>query len=245
MSNHPWFYVPPDAWSAGDVTLPSDESHHALRVLRIAVPDVITVFDGSGRVAAAGVTSVAEGTVRAELLDVTEHPFVKPQIVVYQGSAKSGKLDPLVERLAELGVAEMWAFESERSVARWDAQKVEKLGERWAALARSAAKQSRNPFLLRAGAGLSWTELVRRVSKEPLAVTLWEEAALPLRTVLPGAADRIALVIGPEGGFSRDEAEALADAGAPSVSLGPRILRTENAALVAASALGYHFGSIG
>ena len=68
---------------------------------------------------------------------------------------------------------------------------------------------------------------------------------MPLRTSLMGMVDRVALVVGPEGGFAREEAEALADAGAQLVSLGPRILRTENAAVVAASVLLFHYGLIG
>jgi 16S rRNA (uracil1498-N3)-methyltransferase len=68
---------------------------------------------------------------------------------------------------------------------------------------------------------------------------------LPLRTALTGVTDRVALVVGPEGGLAREEAEELADAGAQLVSLGPQILRTENAPVVAVSALMYHYGAIG
>ena len=92
---------------------------------------------------------------------------------------------------------------------------------------------------------MSWSELVRRVTKEPFTIVLWEEASLPLRTSLSGLTDRVALVIGPEGGLSREEAEALADAGAQLTSLGPTILRTENAPVVAVSALLFHYGLIG
>lgn len=245
MSNQPWFFAPRDRWNSNRVVLPSDESHHAVKVLRVSPPDVVTVFDGEGRVGRCAITSADPARLEAEVLEAEEVPPVTPQIVVYQGAAKSGKLDDVVERLAELGVAEMWAFDSERAVARWDPKKAERLSERWAGIARSAAKQSRNAHLMRAGAGLSWTELLRRVSKEPMAITLWEGASLPMRTILHGAAERVALVVGPEGGLTREEAEMLADAGAPLVSLGPRILRTENAALVAASAVLYHFGAIG
>jgi 16S rRNA (uracil1498-N3)-methyltransferase len=182
--------------------------------------------------------------VIAEVLQSEDRPRLRPELVVYQGAAKGTKLDSTIERLAELGVAEVWAFRSRRSVIEWDDKKVEKLDQRWDAIARSAAKQSRNPFFLKAGAGLSWKQLLKKVDEEPFAVTLWEEASLPLRTALEHA-DRVAIVVGPEGGFDREEAEALADAGAPLLSLGPQILRTENAALVATSALMYHYGLIG
>jgi 16S rRNA (uracil1498-N3)-methyltransferase len=83
------------------------------------------------------------------------------------------------------------------------------------------------------------------IHKEPCAVVLWEKASLPLRTALLDATERVALVVGPEGGLAQSEAEALADAGGQLVSLGPQILRTENAATVAAAATMFHYGLIG
>lgn len=245
MSSTPWFIAPPESWGDAEVTLPGDESHHALKVMRVAPPDVITVTDGRGRVARCAAARVDEGRLVAEILDVEERRPLKPRLVVYQGAAKGSKVDGIVERLAELGVAEVWVYESSRSVVKWDAAKVEKLADRWRAIARSAAKQSRSPFVLAAGGGISWTELVRRVAKEDHAVVLWEDASLPLRTALIGGSDRVALIVGPEGGLDRSEAEALADAGAQLVSLGPQILRTENAAVVTAAALQYHYGILG
>ena len=91
---------------------------------------------------------------------------------------------------------------------------------------------------------MSWKGLIAAVASEPYALTLWEEADRALRDRLK-AASRIALVIGPEGGFDAFEVEQLAGVGAIPVSLGPRILRTENAALVAASAILFHVGEIG
>lgn len=241
----PWFFAPPGAWAEGRVVLPRDESHHALKVLRIAPPDVVTVTDGEGTVARCAVTRVEDGVLVAEVLDSSTHRRPPPELVVYQGAAKGHKNDEVVEKLAELGVAEVRVFESRRSVARWDEAKVARLNERWAVVARSAAKQSRNAFLTRAVAGLSWTQVVREIAGEDAAIVLWEQATFPLRTALLEGATRIALVVGPEGGFEPAEAEALADAGAQLVSLGPHILRTENAALVAASAVLYRYGLIG
>lgn len=169
----------------------------------------------------------------------------RPEIVVYQGAAKKGKLDDVVEKLAELGVSEFHAFESERSVARWDDSKAAKLNERWESIARSAGKQSRNPFFITASAGTTWDALVEKIKAEPFALTMWEEAGLPLRSALVTQAARLAIVVGPEGGFTSAEVAALAEAGAPSVSLGPNILRTENAPVVTASALLYHYGLLG
>ena len=225
--------------------LDPDESHHALDVLKVGPPDVITVTDGTGRVARCAVREIARGRVVADVLDVEDCRRLTPEIAVYQGLAKGRKLDAAVEGLAELGASEFWAFSSRRAVAEWDGAKIAKVTARWRAIARSATKVARSPFATRIGGVASWTELVRHVAREEHAVVLWEEASFPLRTALVEGVPRVALVVGPEGGLARDEAEALADVGAQLVSLGPRIFRTENAGVVATAALLYHYGLIG
>lgn len=239
----PWFFGSfEDATER--VVLLAEEAHHARDVLRLSVGDGITVTDGAGKVARCEVLDIAE-EVRGVIREVRVEPRIRPSVIVYQGEAKGGKLDSVVERLAELGVVELWSFSSERSVVRWDDLKKARLERRWKEVARSAAKQSRNPYVLEPHAGLSWEQLRARVKDEPFGLTLWEEATIPLRAALGPATDRVALIVGPEGGLTREEAEDLADAGAPMVSLGPRILRTENAGVVAASALLFHAGLIG
>jgi 16S rRNA (uracil1498-N3)-methyltransferase len=216
-----------------------------VKVLRLAPPDVVTVTDGRGTVARCAVARAQERSVLLEVLEKESVRRPRPEIAVYQGAAKGHKNDEVVEKLAELGVAATSVYESRRAVVRWDRGKIERLNERWGAVTRSAAKQSRNPYVMEAVAGLSWADLLARLSAEPTTVVLWERASLPLRTALLDGADRIAVVVGPEGGLEDAEAEALADAGGQLVSLGPRILRTENAALVTVSALQYHYGVIG
>ena len=245
MRQAPWFIAEPEDWLGDEVRLPPDESHHALRVMRITPPDVITVTDGRGTVARCAASRLDGDLLVAEILERQERRRPKPELVVYQGTPKGSKADAVVERLGELGAGEVCFFDSARAVSKWSPDKVAKSSQRWAQLARSAAKQSRNPYLTVTGAAISWTELLRRIAKEPFTIVLWEEASLPMRTALSGPSDRIALVVGPEGGLTRDEAEALADVGGQLVSLGPTILRTENAALVSASALLYHYGLIG
>src|SRR5688572_16532926 len=171
--------------------------------MRVSAPDVIVVSNGRGRVARCAVARTDGERLVAEILEVDDRRPIKPRIVVYQGAAKGQKIDGIVERLAELGVAEVWVYESSRSIVKWDDAKVAKLGDRWRSIARSAAKQSRNPFVVETGGGLSWTELKRRIAKEPHAVVLWEDASFPLRTALVGTTDRVALVVGPEGGLDR------------------------------------------
>jgi 16S rRNA (uracil1498-N3)-methyltransferase len=240
-----WFFASPERWRDDDVVLDTAESHHATRVLRAQPPDVITVVDGNGLVARCALTGTEGDSVVAQVLERTRVPAPIPQLSVYQGAAKGQKTDDVVERLAELGVAQLTLFTSRRTVARWDDRKQERLEQRWSAIATAAAKQSKNAHVMRTQGVVAWDELLKGVAQEPLAIALWEEADLPLRTAMVHDARRVALIVGPEGGFEREEAEGLADAGAQLVSLGPRIFRTENAAAFAAAAVMYHYGTFG
>jgi 16S rRNA (uracil1498-N3)-methyltransferase len=240
----PWFFAPKSRWNEGRIKLDPEESHHALKVIRVSPSDEIIVTDGSGSVARCSV-AIEGGVVEAVVLESSRHRHAQPELVVYQGAGKSNKADDVIERVAELGVAEARVYNSQRSVVRWDDRKKQRLERRWQSIARSAAKQSRNPWMVRTGPPLSWAELVAKIESEPLAIVLWEEASLALRNALIDSADRVALVVGPEGGLDRPEAEALGAAGAQLASLGPMILRTENAPVVAASAVLYHYGVVG
>jgi 16S rRNA (uracil1498-N3)-methyltransferase len=207
--------------------------------------DPVCVLDGMGRLAWCSVEAVIEDRLVATVRQVDMQPRPHPAIAVYQGAAKGAKLEDAVERLGELGAAEFWAFDSARSVVRWPPDKVERMTDRWRARARSAAKLSGSAWVTEVGGALGWEGLTSRLSGEGTALVLWEEASEPLRDHLPPDPDRIAIVVGPEGGLSRAEVEELAATGARPVSLGERILRTENAAVVASAAIAWHYGLIG
>jgi 16S rRNA (uracil1498-N3)-methyltransferase len=226
------------------VHLPAEEAHHATRVLRLRQGHEVAVIDGAGRVARAVLEEGRDGGLAASILEVTTHPRTAPALAVYQGAAKGNKIDGLTERLGALGVAELRVFRSQRSVVSWNAPRRARLAERWQARARSAAKQSRNPWFMTTGPPLEWPELISCVAREDAAVVLWEEADSPLRAALD-TRTRVALVVGPEGGISPGEAGELEAAGARLASLGPRILRTEDAAVVGVTGVLWHFGAIG
>ena len=244
MQDAPWFVAPADQWRDGEIDLPPSESHHASAVLRIAPGEVIRVTDGNGRIAFCTVRS-EDARLVAEIEDLEQRERPAPEIAVYVGAAKGKKVDEVVDRLGELGVGEVWVYESTRAVARWDDEKIARLERRWRDIAQAAAKQSRSPFVARVHGGLSWGDLIARTEREPHPVVLWEAASLPMRSALGPGPERMALVVGPEGGLSVQEAQALADAGARLVSLGPRILRAELAPVVATTIVLGHYGLIG
>jgi 16S rRNA (uracil1498-N3)-methyltransferase len=125
-------------------------------------------------------------------------------------------------------------------VARWESsQKVDKGLRRWAAVARSAARQSRRQYIPTVSGVVTTTELAQRVRDDGATTLVLHESATVKLTELPLAqADSLLLIVGPEGGITDDEIAALSDAGATAVRLGPTVLRTSTASAVALGALG-------
>jgi 16S rRNA (uracil1498-N3)-methyltransferase len=234
MSRH-HFFASPDDITADRVTLTGDEAHHAARVLRLHPGERITVADGSGRVVDAVVRVLGE-IVEAEIEDVRTVQAARPAIRIHQALMKGDRMDDMIEKSVEIGVARIAPFEAERSIVRWDDRKRQKAQERWTNVALAAAKQCRSP----------WLTTIEPVSAGVPAhadLVLHEEATLRFRDTLPDEPPAsIDVVVGPEGGLTPDEVERI---DAAAVSLGPRILRTEVAGPVAAAIIAYRYGSLG
>jgi 16S rRNA (uracil1498-N3)-methyltransferase len=243
MTAHHFFVEPADI-DDRKLTIAGGEAHHAARVLRVRTGEAITAADDTGRVVDAIVTDVG-GVVHAEVVKERFVDAPRPRITLFQALTKGEKVEDVVQKAAEIGVARVVPFVGARSIVRWDDGKRTKAVERWRSVARAAAKQSRSSRLLVVD---EVADHVRRATDEPGPVFVLHEGdvAAPLRHVLPDDAPAsLVLAVGPEGGFDDDEIEELARAGAEIVRLGPRILRTETAGLVAASIVSFVYGSLG
>jgi 16S rRNA (uracil1498-N3)-methyltransferase len=229
---------------AGDVSgdrivLSGDDAHHAVKALRITPGEIITVSNGEGEVVTARVVEAGR-TLEAEVTARDRVPPSRPRIVVYQALAKHPKLDTVVARLAELGVAEIIPFAGARSVARWDPNKEKAQHVRLNEIAIQAAMQSRRPYLPRVGT------LVRLHDIPAGALVLHEEASERLNAALPaGAPEEVILVVGPEGGLDPEEVSALTKRGGVAVSLGAGVLRTETAAFAGVCVALVRYGILG
>jgi 16S rRNA (uracil1498-N3)-methyltransferase len=202
--------------------------------------DTIEVIDSAAQLFTAGVQIEGDRvTAHLESLDA-QAPESAARIDVAQGIPKGSKMDYVVEKLGELGVHALLPLQSERTVSG-DAG-APKL-ERWRRLAQQASAQSGRRDVLAVEQPIGMRMLYERMSDYDLVLFPWEAAIPePLAARLPALlhdARRILVAIGPEGGFSHAEAEAARAAGAELVSLGPRILRTETAALVAVAVIWY------
>jgi 16S rRNA (uracil1498-N3)-methyltransferase len=221
---------------------PSD-ARKVVLVLRKRSGDAIEVVDSAGRTYRAELT--IDGTVvRAKALELLAEPREAPiELTIAQGLPKGQKMDYVVEKATELGVAALIPLQSERVVGTRDGKL-----DRWRRIARAAAQQSGRTRIPAIMPVHRWPELIERFGEFDRVLMPWEIAEpRPLAETLPGivaGAHRVLAVIGPEGGFGHDEARAAIAAGAHPISLGRRILRTETAGLVLAAALLYELRAL-
>ena len=217
-----------------------DEGFHAANVRRIRPGEELDLGDGHGTVAHCLVEDVAKGRLTAKVLDRTTVPPASPSVTVVQALPKSDRSELAIELATEAGADAFVAWQASRCVARWESSaKVDKGLRRWGAVARSAARQSRRPYIPSVSGVVSTAELAQRVRDDGATTLVLHESATVRLTELPlGQAGSLLLIIGPEGGITDGEISALSDAGATAVRLGPTVLRTSTAAAVALGALG-------
>ncbi|MBV9270791.1 MAG: 16S rRNA (uracil(1498)-N(3))-methyltransferase [Candidatus Eremiobacteraeota bacterium] len=223
------------------VALDCGDAHKILHVLRLGTGDAIRIVDSSGSEFEATVAEDPDGLVaRVTARVATNSAGGSVALTIAQAIPKAQKMEYVVEKASELGVASIVPFASERTVVReFSENKV----ERWRRVARSSAEQCGRSHIMEVAEPVSFAELLCRFGAYDVVLFPWEGSdPEPLRDVMPALlarAKRVMAVIGPEGGFSHGEAAGARDAGARVVSLGTRILRTETAGLYVAAVVDF------
>jgi len=235
------FYLPESELCSGAIVpLPDELKKHLQTVLRLRPGDKVQLFNGIGQVA----TSILRENSTVELEDVVTHPVPPCSLVLIQGVPKGDKLELVLQKGTELGVNEFHLAAMARSVGLLKSDRKQKRLDRWQKIVQEAARQSRQYYLPQIVADTTLTTALSTVEAD-LKLLLWEDSAKPLNEVLPQLPpQRIAVVVGPEGGISQEEAEQAKAKGYQAVSLGPRILRTETAGLAIMTILQYLYGDL-
>jgi 16S rRNA (uracil1498-N3)-methyltransferase len=234
MSDH-WLYsetlpTPPAEW-----TIRGPAAQHA-RAQRRAPGEAVHLFNGRGVVAGAQVVEAGKQALLVRIGTVQSVPASLPRVAVAVSQPKGERLDWMLEKLTELAVARIIPLECERSVAHVKQERI----DRWQRRLIEAGKQAHVAWLPAIDPSVTLKELVGQKGRfTEMLVADTSPATVPILSmaVKVGAQSQPVVLIGPEGGFSEHEREVMAQAGVQAVGLGPTILRTETAAIVAAACL--------
>ena len=232
----------PDSTAA---TLLGEDARHIALSLRMAVGEEVTLTDGQGYEYRARLAAITPAEVALDILSAersrSELPF---PIHLYMGYPKGDKLELVIEKAVELGVASITPFISSRCIRRPAAEKTDRLSERYNKIARAAAGQCGRALLPTVHPPISFDTMLARARESALALFCYEgDGVRPIGRVLPEypSPASVSVIVGAEGGFSVEEAAAAAAAGCLPIGLGKRILRCETAPLVALSCLDFYY----
>lgn len=230
------------------VVLPAAQAHHALKVLRLRVGDALILFDGRGG-EYPGCIEDAGRQVVVRLGDWQERECEPPlSVTLLQGLPSGDKMDWVVQKAVELGVAAIQPLEMKRSVMRLTGERAEKRQAHWQQVAVAACEQSGRNRLPGVSAIASLPKYLAAQKQQahvleakdaPLRLLLSPHRGQPLSSMSrpEGSTGEVILLIGPEGGLEDDEETWACTHGFKPVNLGPRVLRTETAGLAALAAM--------
>ncbi|MBT9613278.1 MAG: 16S rRNA (uracil(1498)-N(3))-methyltransferase [Burkholderiales bacterium] len=241
----PRFYFPDPLALGARVALPPDAAHHAVRVLRLGENDLVRLFNGDGCEYRARIVRLDKQAVVALIESGAPLSCESPlNVLLVQGISSGERMDYTLQKSVELGVGMIQPIQAERSVVKLSGERMLKRMQHWQSVVASACEQSgRNvvPEVRPVSGLMNWlgeqaSGVGGQASGGELRIHLAPDAELSLRD-LEKPAGRVILGAGPEGGFSDNEHLALRQGGFVAVKLGPRVLRTETAALAALAAL--------
>jgi 16S rRNA (uracil1498-N3)-methyltransferase len=233
-------HLPPERFEAGRALLSPEARHYLADVLRLAPGAEVEVFDGRGGAFDARIDAAYEALVLGPRRD---RAGAGAAIALLFALAKGEKTDLVVQKATELGAERILPFAAERSIVRLDAERGGDRARRWQRIAEEAARQCGRADVPEVAppTTLAGALAVLPPGTVPL---VFHPGGAPLSTISVESAAGWAAIVGPEGGLTDDELSACDAAGARRVSLGPRVLRAETAAIVTVAILQARFGDL-
>ena len=242
----PRFFISPEEAAADRITLTGEAARHILSSLRMRVGERLTLCDGQGTDLLTELCEAGRQQVTVQVLSRTPSTAESScRITLFQCLPKGDKMESIVQKAVELGAVCVQPVLSSRCISRPDERAAEKKRLRWQQIADEAAKQSGRGALCAVRPTLSWREAVASLASLSHPLMLYENQQDSPLSRLPQGAAEVGILVGPEGGFSPEEAEEAARAGIVLIGLGPRILRTETAGPAAIAVVQYLTGNLG
>jgi 16S rRNA (uracil1498-N3)-methyltransferase len=225
-------------------TIAGDAANHVARVLRLRPGDLLTLFDGSGGEHAARIEEIRRGAVIVTVGDRAPADRESPlRLTLAQGVSRGERMDWVVQKATELGVMRIVPVLTERSVVKLDARQSQRKRAHWQAIAVAACEQSGRNRIPEIGTPLGLHEFLHAADARAARLLLSPAGSERLDD-LQAPAGAVTVLIGPEGGLAEAEQHAAIAAGFLAVRLGPRVLRTETAALAALALLQHRLGDL-
>lgn len=249
------YFIPPEQFGEETVTIVGDDAKHIGRVMRSKPKDLIIVSNGYDAEVLAEIVTIEPQEVVAKIVErlaLTGEPWL--QVTIAQSLPKGDKMETVIQKCTEIGAVAFLPFLSERTIVQYDDRKEEKRSARWRKIAKEAAEQAHRSKIPEVYSPVSWKSMLEKIPDYDLVCLCYEkETGEQLRDIIaPFAAGlnrdrtyRVLVVVGPEGGFAEEEVHAAEAAGAKSVGLGRRILRTETAGMAALTCILYETGEMG
>lgn len=231
----PRFFIEPVTGEIARVS--GQDAHHIARVLRMRIGEPLTLCDSAGTDYHCTVEAITDGEVTARILRRTpteSEPAAK--VTLYQGLPKSEKMDLIVQKCVEIGVARVVPVAMARSIVRLKADDGAKKAARWQKIAAEAAGQSGRGIIPEVTTPITLGQAIAELG-DTAAVVFYEGGGVPVSQAIGENTEKVAMFIGPEGGFDPAEIRQLQAAGVTVATLGKRILRCETAPLVALSVI--------
>lgn len=227
----PRLFVPAELLRGASATLDATAHRHLVKVLRLGPDAVLQVFDGQGNEIEARIVAVGKASVEIALGERRQLPAAACTVTLLIAPPRGERMDFVVQKTTELGVARIVPVTTTRAMVKANPQQP----RRWRAIAQEAARQSGRADVPVVTELTPFVQALTDAGAEhECCLFLWEsEQRQSLRRLLQAAPRSVALLVGPEGGFADDEAARAIAAGFVAVGLGPRILRSETAAMVA------------
>lgn len=227
------------------VVLPESAAAHLVRVLRLREGDDCVLFNGDGQDYAARLAAVGKREVSADVLSANAVDNESPlRLVLLQGIARGEKMDLILQKATELGVAGVLPVIAERTEVKLDAERTAKRMSHWRSVMVSACEQSGRARVPELAHPTALAQAATNLPQDCIKLTLDPVGEFSLATLNAPGTQSIAIAIGPEGGWSPRDREVLSAAGFLGLRMGPRILRTETAGLAAIAALQSRFGDL-
>jgi 16S rRNA (uracil1498-N3)-methyltransferase len=251
------FFVPRGLLGGPRVALTGEQAHQISRVLRLKIGDRVVLLDGAGHEYRVRLDDVRSSAVTGDVDDVrASRPEPRLQVTLYQALVLRDRFETVMQKGTEVGVSRFVPVWCERSaVPRGDQIDAKRL-ERWRRIVTEAAEQCERGRVPEILPPVRFTEALEQAAGGPALLALERETERSLQAGLRAALDQrltdndgkstasLGLLVGPEGGFSSTEVAAAREAGVITVSLGPRILRTETAGPVLAALALYEAGDM-